>query len=434
MPNHATTTGKPVYIVDGLRTPFLKAKDIGVFSAADLAVYASRALLARLPIRPSDLDEVITGCMIPSEDEANISRIIALRLGCGKKTPAYTVQRNCASGMQALDCAFKDITTGRHELVLAGGTEVMSRAPLIYNTSVVRWFGELMKAKSLGQRLKTFLKLPLGGMLKPTISLIHGLTDPLTRVGMGQTAELVAHRFHLTREQLDQFACESHLRLAKAFDSGLMRTEITPIFDSKGNVYDTDTGLRKDTTVEQLAKLKPMFDKAYGKVTAGNSSQITDGACFLVLASEEAVKKYQLSPIAQIKDVQWAGCEPTQMGLGPVHASTPILQRQNLRLSDVDYWEINEAFAAQVLGCVEAWKSNEYCQEELGLDKALGQLDLSRLNIDGGGIAAGHPVGASGARIVLHLIQVLKREKAKRGIATICIGGGQGGAMLIEVL
>lgn len=432
MSNHTATTGRPVYIVDGLRTPFLKAKDIGPYSAADLAVYAARALLTRLPIDPTDLDEVIMGCMAPSENEANIARIIALRLGCGKTVPAFTVQRNCASGMQALDDAFKDITLGRHDLVLAGGTEVMSRAPLIYNVNAVRWFGKMMKSKSLMQRMQLFLKLPLGAFLKPTIALLKGLTDPLYKVGMGQTAEIVATRFNITRQEMDEFSCQSHLKAAKAFDQGYMRQEIAPIIDEKGNIDEVDTGLRKDSTVVQLGKLKPMFDKVYGRVTAGNSSQVTDGSCSLLLASEDALKKYSLTPLAQIKDIHWAGCDPKQMGLGPVHATTPILQRHQLSLSDIDYWEMNEAFAAQILGCVAAWKSDEYCRTELGLDQALGALDMSRLNIDGGAVALGHPVGASGARIVLHLANVLKRQQAKWGIATICIGGGQGGAMLLE--
>lgn len=422
---------RPVYLVDGNRTPFLKAKDIGPFSASDLAIEASKPLLARLPFEASALDEVVAGCMIPAPNEANIGRIIALRLGCGKATPGWTVQRNCASGMQALDSACKDIAIGRHDLVLAGGTEAMSHSPLLYNKTVVQWFMKMMKARTGGQRLKMLMKLPLGNMLKPVIALIHGLTDPLTGMGMGQTAEEIAHRFGITREQMDEFSFHSHARLAEAFDHQYM-TEVTPIFDSKGNEYSIDTGMRRDTNMDNLKKLRPLFDKKYGRVTAGNSSQVTDGACFVVLASEEAVKKHNLPVLAEIKDVEWAGCEPNQMGLGPVHASTPILTRNNLGLSDIDFWEINEAFATQVLGCIEAWKDADYCRTELGLDGPLGELDQSLLNIDGGAVAIGHPVGASGARIALHLAEVLKRKNAKRGIATICIGGGQGGAMLIE--
>ncbi|MEM9243951.1 MAG: acetyl-CoA C-acetyltransferase [Pseudomonadota bacterium] len=424
-------TGRNVYIIDGVRTPFLKARGIGPFSATELGLYAARELLLRMPFAASELDEVIAGCMVPREDEANIARIIALRLGCGHYMPAWTVQRNCASGMQALDCAFKDIASGRHDLVLAGGTEAMSHAPLIYKNKAVHWFAGLMRSKTKLQRLKQLTRLPLMSLLNPTVALICGLTDPVVGLGMGQTAEVLANKFAITRETMDQFACQSHQRLAAAFDEGRM-DEVIPIYDKNGQAYEVDTGLRRDTTMENLAKLKPIFDRNYGHVTAGNSSQVTDGACFLMLASEDAVKKYNLPIVAEIKDAQWAACNPAEMGLGPVYATTPLLQRQQLAIDAVDYWEINEAFAAQVLACIAAWQDDQFCRDELGLASALGELDQSRLNIDGGAVAAGHPVGASGARIVLRLIKTLRRQQAKRGIAAICVGGGQGGAMLIE--
>ncbi len=249
---------------------------------------------------------------------------------------------------------------------------------------------------------------------------------------MGQTAENIAYKFGISREEMDAFAMRSHLRLAKAYQEGFMKEEVTPLYDAKGKLFDVDTGLRPDSSMEKLAKLKPFFDKKFGSVTAANSSQVTDGSAMLLLASEEAVKKYNLPVIGKIVDTQWAGCDPDMMGLGPVYAAPPLLKRNKLSLNDIDYWEINEAFAAQVIGCLKAWESDEFCQKELGLDKAFGYIDEEKLNIDGGAIAIGHPVGASGARIVLHLLNVLKRNKAKRGIATICIGGGQGGAMLIE--
>lgn len=422
----------PIYIVDGNRTPFLKARGKpGNFAAADLAVYAAREILARQPVEPEEIGEVVTGCMIPSPDEANIGRLIALRLGCGHKVPGYTVQRNCASGMQAVDSALKDIAMGRHDVVLAGGTESMSHAPLLYNDKAVNWFAQMMTCKTMGQKLKMFLKLR-PAMLAPVISLLHGLADPLSGLSMGCTAEIMAKHFNITREEMDEFAARSHQRLAKAIDEGIYKNEITPIFDEAGNVYDYDDGLRRDSTPENLKKLKPFFDRKFGKVTAANSSQITDGSAFLMLASEAGLKKYGLKPMAVIKDVEWAAVDPDEMGLGPVHAATPILLRNNLGLNDLDYWEINEAFAAQVIGCLRAWDSAEYCKEFLGLDKPLGKLDENKLNIHGGAVAQGHPVGASGARIVLHMVHTLKLKKAKQGIAAICIGGGQGGAMLIE--
>ena len=422
---------KPIFVVDGARTPFLKARvEHGPFSASDLAVSAGRELLARQPIAATDIDEVVIGCMNPSEDEANIGRIIAMRLGCGKHTPGWTVQRNCASGMQAIDSAMKDIALGRADLVLAGGTEAMSRAPLIFQPQMANWFSRLSRSKSLGAKLSTMAKFK-PHFLKPIISLLHGLTDPLCGFNMGQTAEKVAYQFSITREEMDQFAVESHQSATQAVEKGHYQ-QLTALYSSKGKSYTHDDGVRADSSVSKLSKLKPVFDRKYGMVTAGNSSQITDGAAVLLLASEEAVAKHDLKVLGVIKDVEWAGLDPTVMGLGPVMATTPILQRHQLALSDVDCWEINEAFAAQVIGCLRAWESEEFCQQHLGCDNALGSLDKSRLNIDGGAIALGHPVGATGARLVLRTLQILNREQKKRGIATLCIGGGQGGAMLIE--
>ena len=429
---------KPIYVIDGARTPFLKAKNRpGPFSAGDLATQAGRTLLARQKFAPTDLDEVILGCAAPSVDEVNIGRVAALRMGCGEKVPGWTVMRNCASGMQALDSAIGNILSGRSNLVLAGGADALSRAPLLYADAMVLWFAGMMGAKSAGQRAAMFAKLPFKALLSPVIGIMKGLTDPMVGLLMGQTAENLAWRFGITRAQMDAFSVGSHQKVAKAQDAGPLAAgggEVEALYDRDGGAYALDDGVRRDASMENLAKLKPFFDRKYGNVTPGNSSQITDGAAWLVLASEEAVARHGLAPIGRIVDSQWAGLDPAQMGLGPVHAATPILKRHGLGLNDLDCWEINEAFAAQVLGCLAAWKDEKYCREELGLDGALGSLDEKKLNVDGGAVALGHPVGASGARIVLHLLRVLRRNKAKRGIASICIGGGLGGAMLVEAL
>ena len=427
----ASTPRRPVFIVDGSRTPQLKAKGKpGPFSAAQLALSCGRALLARQPFEPSDLDEVVLGCIMPGPDEANIGRVVALRLGCGKHVPAWTVQRNCASGMQALDSAAKDISLGHAELVLAGGVEAMSHAPVLLNEDMVAWLGSWMTAKNLPSRIKVLAHLR-PHYLKPIIALLRGLTDPVVGLNMGQTAEVLAHRFNISRSEMDAFALRSHQRLASAQDNDYL-SEVETLYDTRGNFYDHDDGLRRDSSMEQLAKLRPVFDKPFGNVTAGNSAQVTDGAAMLLLASDQAVEQYDLPVLGQIVDTEWAGLGPEQMGLGPVYATTPLLNRNKLTLDDIDFWEINEAFAAQVLACLKAWQDKEYCKTELGLNNAMGELDQSRLNVDGGGVSLGHPVGASGARIVLHLLHVLERHNAKRGIATLCIGGGQGGAMLIE--
>ena len=423
---------KTIYVVDGARTPFLKAqKGPGPFAASDLATQAGRALLLRQPFEPSDLDEVILGCAAPSPDETNIGRMVALRLGCGNKVPGWTVMRNCASGMQAIDSAIANIQRGRSELVLAGGVDALSRAPLLYSDAMVRWFAGMMSMRSAGQKAQHFARLSPGALLSPVIGLMKGLTDPVVGLLMGQTAENLAWRFGIDRKQMDEFAVRSHQRAIAGRTAGHFG-EIVSVVDGKGNVYAEDDGVRADASMAGMAKPKPFFDKKYGSVTAANSSQITDGAAWVLLASEEAVKKWNLKPLGRIVDSQWSGLAPEQMGLGPVHASTPILQRNGLTLADVDYWELNEAFAAQVLGCQAAWQDDAYCREQLDLPGAYGAIDDARLNVDGGAVSIGHPVGASGARIVLHLLHVLRRNKAKRGVATICIGGGLGGAMLLE--
>jgi len=433
---------QPIYIVDGARTPFLKSRNRpGPFAASDLATAAGRALLMRQPFAPGELDEVILGCAAPSVDEVNIGRVAALRMGCGLKVPGWTVMRNCASGMQSIDSGIANMIAGRSSLVLAGGVDALSRAPLLYSEKMVLWFSSFMAARTPLQKAGMFLKLSPAQMLTPVIGIMKGLTDPIVGLLMGQTAENLAWRFGITRTQMDEYSARSHARVIRSQESHWLdaahdglAAELVPLYDAEGNLYAEDDGVRKDSTAQNLAKLKPFFDRKYGSVTPGNSSQITDGGAWLLLAGEEAVKRHGLAPVGRILDSQWAGLDPAQMGLGPVHAATPILRRHGLGLNDLDAWEINEAFAAQVLGCLAAWKDEKYCREELGLDRAMGELDPEKLNVDGGAIALGHPVGASGTRIVLHLLHVLKRTGGKRGIASICIGGGLGGAMLVEAL
>src|SRR5436853_5776388 len=343
---------EPIYIIDGARTPFLKSRNRpGPFSASDLATDAGRALLLRQPFAPTDLAEVILGCAAPSVDEVNIGRVAALRMGCGHKVPGWTVMRNCASGMQALDSGVNNILAGRSKLVLAGGVDALSRAPLLYGDKMVLWFSDMASARSTGQRLALAARLPVKSLLAPVIGIMKGLTDPMVGLLMGQTAGNVAHRFGITREQMDAFSVRSHQKVVKAQEAGILASgggEVEALYDAKGTAYTLDDGVRRDSSMENLAKLKPFFDRKYGNVTPGNSSQITDGAAWMILASEEAVRRHGLAPLGCIVDSEWAGLDPAQMGLGPVHAATPILQRQGLGLNDLDYWEINEALAAQV--------------------------------------------------------------------------------------
>src|ERR1700709_451600 len=425
---------RPVYIVDGSRTPFLKARSgPGPFTPVDLAVQCGRPLLARQPFAPTAFDQVILGCVNVIADEMNPARVAALRLGMGEAMTAFTVQINCASGMQSIDTAYRYIQEGLSDLILAGGAEALSHSPLIFNRRAVGWFARLNGARDPWSKLVAMLGFR-PSFLTPVIGLERGLTDPITDLNMGQTAELVAHLFHITRRQADEYAAESQNRLARAQLSGYLKDEIEPAFARDGTLFDHDDGVRPDSSADDLAKLKPAFERPWGKVTPGNSSQITDGASWVILASEDAVKKHNLRPKAVIVDSEWSALDPSVMGLGPVYCSTALMKRHQLALGDIDLWELNEAFAAQVLGCLSAWEDAEFCRDALGLDGPAGSIDRARLNVDGGAIGAGHPVGASGNRIVLHLVNAMKRLGLKRGISTQCIGGGQGGAMLIEAL
>ena len=392
-----------------------------------------RPLLLRQPFAPDAFDQVILGCVNVIADEMNPARVAALRLGMGDAMTAFTVQINCGSGMQSIDTAYRYIQDGISDLILAGGAESLSHAPLVFNRRAVAWFARLNGARDPWSKVMAMLGFRLS-FLTPVIGLERGLTDPITDLNMGQTAELVAHLFHISRRQADEYAAQSQNRLARAQLDGHFKDEIEPAFARDGTLYDHDDGVRPDSTADSLAKLKPAFERPWGKVTPGNSSQITDGASWVILASEDAVKQHNLQPKAVIVDSEWSALDPSVMGLGPVYCSTALMKRHKLSLNDIELWELNEAFAAQVLGCLAAWEDVEFCRDALGLDAPAGRIDRKRLNVDGGAIGAGHPVGASGNRIVLHLVNAMKRLGYKRGIATECIGGGQSGAMLIEAI
>ena len=366
-------------------------------------------------------------------DEMNPARVAALRLGMGEEMTAFTVQINCGSGMLSIDVGYQSIREGRSDLVLAGGAEALSHTPLMFRRSAVDWYARLAGARSLWSRITAVLGFR-PSFLKPVIGLERGLTDPVVALNMGQTAEILAHLFGVTRLDADQYAAESQQRLGRAQKEGWFAGEIEPAFSRDGRTYDHDDGARPDSTVEKLGQLKPAFERPWGKVTAGNSSQITDGASWVILASEQALKQHGLQPRAVIVDSQWSALDPSIMGLGPVLCSTALLRRHGLALGDIGLWELNEAFAAQVLACLAAWEDEKFCREVLHLDHPAGRIARDRLNVDGGAIGVGHPVGASGNRIVLHLVNAMKRLGIRQGIATECIGGGQGGAMLIETV
>ena len=430
----ASVAGRPVYIVDGARTPFLKVRGKpGPFSPVDLAVQCGRPLLLRQDLPPDAIDQVILGCVNVLADEMNPARIAALRLGMGEAMRAFTVQINCGSGMQSIDTAFRLIREGSRELVLAGGTEALSHAPLQFKDEAVEWLAGLRTASSLKQRAQQLADLR-PGYFKPELSLRQGLTDPIVGLSMGETAEVLAHLFDVQREEADQYAVISHKRVARAQEEGWFEGEVEPAVSAEGELFRQDDGVRADSSVAALGKLPPVFERPFGQVTAGNSSQVTDGASWVMLASEEAVKKYRLTPKVQILACEWSALDPKIMGLTPVLAMSGLLRRFNLAVADIGLWELNEAFAAQVLACLKALDDEEFCREALDLEAPPGRIDQALLNVDGGAVSLGHPVGASGNRIVLHLVNAMQRLGAKRGIASECIGGGQAGAMLLETV
>jgi acetyl-CoA C-acetyltransferase len=423
---------RPVYVIDGARTPFLKARGRpGPFTPVDLAVQAGRPLLLRQPFPADAFDQVILGCVNVIADEQNPARVAALRLGCGPQMTAFTVAINCGSGMQSIDTAFRYIQAGVSDLILAGGAEALSYAPLVLKASAATWLGEVQSSKTTAGRARALAGFR-PDMLAPVVGLERGLTDPITELSMGQTAEILADLFDISREAADAYAVESHRRLAKAQEAGWLTGEVVSAFGREGDLFDHDDGVRPDSSLEKLSALRPVFEPPFGKVTAGNSSQITDGASWVILASEAAVKTWNLRPRAMIVDSAWAALDPSIMGLGPVLASHALLQKTGLAMQEIELWELNEAFAAQVLACLAAFQDAEFCRQVLGEDAPVGAIDPSRLNVDGGAISLGHPVGASGNRIVLHLVAALERLGLRRGLATECIGGGQGGAMLLE--
>jgi acetyl-CoA C-acetyltransferase len=426
---------KPVYLVDGKRTPQVKSgADLKDIAAPYLGHYLIRHLVDKYALPLDQVDEVIVGNTGTPAKYPNVGRVIALEAGLHKKTSGYSVHRNCASGMEALSQAYDKISSGRNHLIFAGGVENMSQMPLMYNKHMTEFFVELMKAKSTAQKLKVFATFR-PHFLAPVIAIEQGLTDPFCGRNMGQTAETLARELGISRLEQDEFANLSHHKAAAATKEGKFREEILPI--TAGSKLDKmiadDIGFRATSTVEGLGKLKPYFERETGTVTVGNACPITDGGSMWLLASEEAVKKYNHDPMARMVDYHFHGLEPERMGLGPVLATHGVLKRAGLNLSQMDLVELNEAFAAQVLACQKVMREKSLSQK-WGIDETIGELSLDKLNVNGGGIALGHPVGSTGSRLVVTLAHELKRRKQKYGLATLCIGGGQGGAVIIENL
>jgi len=394
-----TNSNKPVFLAGAVRTPIGRfggsLKDL---SAADLGVAAAKESLRRAHFEPDQIDDSIWGCARQAGGGPNVARQITFRAGVPDRIPAFTVNQACGSGLRAIILAAERIMLGRANVVLAGGTESMSRVP--YLADNMRW-GARMGHVDLTD-----------GMYR------DGFNDPLSGMVMGETAEELARRYEIARDEQDEYALRSQQRAAAAIEEGRFDAEIVPLElkGRKGEVklFARDEHPRANTTPEDLKKLAPVFSKE-GTVTAGNSSGITDGAAAVVVMSEEALKRSGAEPLARIVDYEIVGVPPEIMGIGPVPATRDLLERQKLSLKDIDLFELNEAFAAQVIAC----------------DREL-QLDDEKLNVNGGAIALGHPIGCTGVRITTTLLHEMKKRNAKRGLATLCISGGMGIAMLIE--
>ena len=413
----------PLVIVDGVRTPFLKmGSDFAGLDATEQGRVAVSTLLTRTGIDPELIDETILGCVSQPADAANIARVIALRAGIPKSVPAMTVHRNCASGLESLTVAAERAASGRGEIFMVGGTENMSHIPLLFSAAAAAKFSALSRRRSAGGRAAAVLNFRPSDFA-PVIGLKLGLTDPVSGMNMGETAELLAREFAISREEQDKFALDSHRKATAAREK--MAEEICPVYLSGGNFCDRDNGIREGQSMEALAKLGPVFEKGTGTVTAGNSSQITDGAVALLVMTESKAEKLGLTPLGRLIDHAYTGCDPKRMGLGPAFAIRDLHERTGLRPEDADVVEVNEAFAAQLLAVEKLLRTPDFP----GLS-----LPKDRLNPNGGAIALGHPVGATGARLILTTLLELKRRNAKRGLISLCIGGGQGGAAWLETL
>ncbi len=424
---------RDVVLIDGFRTPFAKSGTaLAGVPARELGRVAVAELLARHGVDPRDVDEVILGNVAQPSDSTNIARVVALLAGIPERVPAYTVQRNCASGMESVVQAHERIAAGHADLIVAGGTESMSKIPLYMSDGMTRMFERLARAKSVGARVAAVASVRPRDFA-PRIAIAEGLTDPVSGLNMGETAEVLAKEFAISREAQDDFALLSHRRAVAATDAGRLAEEIVPVFEPPYEAAVTqDVGPRREQTLEALAKLRPFFDRRDGTVTVGNSCPVTDGAAAMLVASAEKARALGLVPAGRVRSYAVAGLDPARMGLGPTHATPQALQRAGVSFRDLGLIEVNEAFAAQVIANEIAMASPKYCREKLGLPGAIGEIDRNLLNVNGGAIALGHPVGVSGTRLLLTLLREMKRRDVPLGLATLCIGGGQGAATVVE--
>ena len=420
-------------IVDGVRTPFVKAAGaLDQTPAQELGRLVVRELLDRLELDPAEVDELIAGNVACPPEAANVARVIALRSGIPQDRIAHTVSRNCASGLECTTQAIGRIETGQASCVIAVGVDSMSNIPVFWSKRLSQKLWKLTRARGLLRKIAALSRLRPRDF-RPEIGIQLGLTDPVSALMMGETAEKLAREFGISRKQQDEFALSSHQRAVAAWKDNRLADEVMPVYPQPDSQPVTqDVGPRTDQSLEALAKLGPYFDRRWGTVTVGNSCQITDGAVALMVMDAQRAQSLGLEPIGRVRGYAYSGCDPARMGLGPVVATARVLKQTGIELKEIDRIELNEAFAAQVLACLKCFDSPARCPERFDAGNRLGPIDLEKLNVNGGAIALGHPVGATGTRLILTLLRELARSELNLGLATLCVGGGQGGAVIVE--
>jgi acetyl-CoA acyltransferase len=423
--------GRRVAIVAGLRTPFERAGTLfKSLSAQELGRAVVAELVARTGLDGGEIDTLVFGTVVPSVLAPNIAREVALLPMLPKGIPAVTVSRACTSANQAITDSADQIALGHADVAIAGGAESLSSVPILHSRGFANALVAASKAKSVPARVGALARI----RPRDLIPITPAIAEPSTGETMGQSAEKMAKLNHIPREEQDQFALRSHRLAAAGTQDGRLTAEIMPYYvpPNYTDVGLSDNGIRPDSTLEQLAALKPVFDRKYGTVTAGNSSPLTDGAAAVILMSEERARALGYAPIAYIKSYAYAALDPGEQLLqAPVLAAPMALARAGLALGDIDLVEMHEAFAAQVLSNLRGFESQEWA-ERAGLTQPVGEVDRSRLNVMGGSIAIGHPFGATGARITMTLANELKRRGGKFGLMTLCAAGGMGFAMVLE--
>ncbi len=423
--------GRRVAIVAGIRTPFARAGTVfRSLSAIELGRLCVSELLERTELDGSLVEAVVYGTVVHSVVAPNIAREVALMPLLPKRVDAYTVSRACASANQAITDAADQIALGHRHVVIAGGAESLSNVPILHSRGMSDAFVAASRAKSLGGRLSALARV----RPRDFVPIAPAIAEPSTGETMGQSAEKMAKINHIAREDQDQFALRSHRLAAVGTQDGRLTAEIAPVWVPPR--YDvavsSDNGIRTDTSIEQLRALKPVFDRRYGTVTAGNASPLTDGASAVLLMSEERARILGYRPLAFIRSYAYAALDPAeQLLMAPVLAAPIALQRAGLELGDMDLVEMHEAFASQVLCNLQGLESREWA-ERAGYRQPVGTVDRSRLNVMGGSIAIGHPFGATGGRILTTLANELARRDGQFGLMTVCAAGGLGHAMVIE--